>query len=208
MSYPTLSKKSHLASDEHEISSLEFEWGLLRFHEAFERFCLQIASISGMGALAYEDVVILHVVRMHDRPKPVTIIARLLNRDDIPNIQYSLRKLASLGYIRKIKEEQSKNYVYEMTDEGRIKSDYYGRIRQELLSNQTSHIDKVDDKQAAAARLVSILTGIYDEAGRIAATYAPPIEDSVTQSDVTLRKPPSTSGKAASGRKKKGSSAE
>lgn len=195
MSDPTLYRHWHLAADEHEISTVEFEWSLLRFHEAFERFCLQLASTCGLGSLTYQDIVILHVIGMQDRPKPVTIIARLLNRDDIPNIQYSLRKLVGYGYIQKAKEEQSKNQVYSMTEEGKQRAEYYAELRRQLLSKQTAHIDKIDEKQAESARLVSILTGIYDEAGRIAATYpAPDLEE---PAPIEESKTPTTKRKAA-----------
>ena len=164
----------HLATTEHEAATTEFEWTLLRFNEAFQRFCLQIASTCGLGSLSYQELVILHVIRMQDRPKPVTVIARLINRDDIPNIQYSLRKLVSQDYVSKIKENQGKIYTYSIQPVGRERLDQYAALRGKLLTDQTATIDKIDDKLVKAGRLVSLLTGIYDEAGRISATYAMP----------------------------------
>lgn len=172
MADKNLYKNWHLAATEHDVSTTEFEWSLLRFHEAFKRFCLQLASICGLGSLAYEELIIIHVIRMQDRPKPVTIIARLLNRDDIPNIQYSLRKLISLGLIVKEKEISGKLYNYSLTQEGRDKVDRYAKYRATLLTEQTATIDKIDEKLVMSSKLISLLTGIYDEAGRISATYS------------------------------------
>eukprot|EP01155_Anaeramoeba_flamelloides_P019247 Anaeramoba_flamelloidesa573476_23.p1 GENE.a573476_23~~a573476_23.p1 ORF type:complete len:187 (+),score=29.80 a573476_23:225-785(+) len=174
MSDTTLYRNWHLAATEHDVATTEFEWALLRFHEAFQRFCLQLGSTCGLGSLTYQELIILHVIRMQDRPKPVTIIARLLNRDDIPNIQYSLRKLVSQELITKIKEPQGKIYTYAMTDDGKSKVDKYATLRATLLTEQTASIDKIDEKLVVAARLISLLTGIYDEAGRISATYSLP----------------------------------
>ncbi len=170
----SLYRSWHLGGNDHNNITTEFEWTLLRFHEAFQRYCLQIGSTAGLGNLTYQELIILNVIRMQDRPKPVTIIARLLNRDDIPNIQYSLRKLTSLDLIEKDKESSSKIHNYAMTSLGREKIDRYAELREALLTTQTSSIDKVDEKMAESARLISLLTGIYDEAGRIAATYATP----------------------------------
>ena len=181
MSDKALYKNWHLGSTEHEAATTEFEWTLLRFHEAFQRFCLQLASTCGLSTLTYQELIILHVIRMQGRPKPVTIIARLLNRDDIPNIQYSLRKLVSQGYISKTKESQGKIFAYAMTEVGKNKLNKYAALRGKLLTDQTATIDKIDEKQVVAGKLVSLITGIYDEAGRISATYSVPDEDSDEQ---------------------------
>ena len=171
-----LYKSWHLARTEHDAYTTEFEWALLRFHEAFQRFCLQVGSTSGLSNLTYHELIILHVIRMQDRPKPVTIIARVLNRDDIPNIQYSLRKLVNLELIEKVKEPHGKIHTYAMTPEGKKKVDRYAELRETLLTTQTSSIDRVDEKLMESAKLISLLTGIYDEAGRISATYSCPID--------------------------------
>ena len=173
----SLYRSWHLARTEQDAITTEFEWVMLRFNEAFERFCLQLGSTVGLGSLSYQELIILNVIRMQDRPKPVTIIARLLNRDDIPNIQYSLRKLAGLELIVKEKEPQGKNFNYAMTDVGRQKLNLYAELRGRLLTDQTSSIDKVDEKLQQTARLISMLTGIYDEAGRISATYSSDLAD-------------------------------
>ncbi len=193
----------HLATTEHEAATTEFEWTLLRFNEAFQRFCLQVASTCGLGSLNYQELIILHVIRMQDRPKPVTVIARLINRDDIPNIQYSLRKLVTQGYISKIKESQGKIFAYSIKDIGRERLDQYASLRGQLLTDQTATIDKIDEKLFHAGRLVSLLTGIYDEAGRISATYAVPeirekeIEQSASEDNSAPPAKPAKRGRKA-----------
>ncbi|ABI57810.1 winged helix DNA-binding protein [Alkalilimnicola ehrlichii MLHE-1] len=163
----------HLARTEHEALTTEFEWSLLRFQEAFQRFCLQVASISGLGSLNYSELIILHVINMQSHPQPSALIARQLNRDDLPNIQYSLRKLIKQGLVEKVKDTGGKTYCFDATDKGRELLQHYARLRHELLTEQTKNIEQIDRKLFETGRLISLLTGLYDEAGRISATYSP-----------------------------------
>lgn len=162
----------HLGRDAHEAVTTDFEWTLLRFQQAFERYVAQLAAVSGMAELSYPEVVILHVVRMQDRPKTAASIARQLNRDDIPNIQYILRKLVRVKLVRKVREPlAAKTFAYEVTRRGRALLDRYADLRVEVLTRQMHDIEDIDRRLRETARLVSLLTGLYDEAGRVAAAY-------------------------------------
>lgn len=163
----------HLARSSHEATSTDFEWSILRFQQAFERWITQLAAITGLSELSYIEIVIMHVIRMQDRPKTAASIARQLNRDDIPNIQYCLRKLVKVELCRKTTEGGSKTSAYEVTDKGKQLTDSYAELRREILTNQTNNIDKVDEKLREATKVISLLTGLYDEAGRISASYSP-----------------------------------
>lgn len=161
----------HLGRDAHEAATTDFEWSLMRFQQAFERYVMQLAAVTGMHELSFPEVVILHVIRMQDRPKTAAVIARQLNRDDIPNIQYSLRKLVKLKLARKVRESGGKFYAYEVTRRGRTVVDRYADLRRQVVTEQMNNIEDVDRKLRENGRLVSLLTGLYDEAGRIAAAY-------------------------------------
>jgi predicted MarR family transcription regulator len=161
----------HLAKDETELSITELEYGVIRFHEAFTRWITTIGELTGMGGLKYTEHVIIHVIRMQDRPKTTATIARLINRDDMPNIQYSLRKLESAGLIRKRKEKGAKNYAYEMTARGLAVTDEYAKIRTELLVNNLQALTGIDRRAADTAQMLSIMTGIYEESARNSASF-------------------------------------
>ena len=60
----------------------------------------------------------LHIIRMNDRPKTIKDLARLTNRDDVPNIQYSLRKLIGAALVIR-KGSGRSGVTYEVTKEGR-----------------------------------------------------------------------------------------
>lgn len=166
----------HLAESQHEATTTEFEWGILRYQQAFERWITQLANITGMGDLSYIEIIIIHVIRMQERPKTAADIARQLNRDDIPNIQYCLRKLVKSGLVQKTKDSKNKVIAFEVTPRGKKLTDNYAELRKQILTEQTMNIEDVDEKLIQINRLISLMTGLYDEASRITATYSP-IED-------------------------------
>jgi predicted MarR family transcription regulator len=168
---PTPQRNWHLARTPHEAATTDFEWSLLRFTQAWERWVMQLGGLSGMEELSYIEIVVLHVIRMQDRPKTGAQIARQLNRDDIPNIQYCLRKLEKMKLCRKVREKASKTFAYEATGAGRLLTDNYAEMRRHLLTEQSKIIGQVDIKLAEATKLINLMTGLYDEAGRISATY-------------------------------------
>lgn len=172
-----LHRKWHLGGDEHSVITTEFEWATMRFHNAFERYCLQVGGISGSTDLTFQELVLLHIVFMQHHPQTATSLARQLNRDDIPNIQYILRKLADAGLIIKNKEVRGKTITYSVSDTGELKLKQYAQIRSKLLIEQTKYIDNIDEKLKDVSHLLGILAGIYDEAGRISATYSPISKD-------------------------------
>ena len=161
----------HLAKDETELNITEVEYAVIRFHEAFTRWIITIGELTGMAELKYTEHVILHVIRMQDRPKSTATIARLINRDDMPNIQYSLRKLEGAGLVRKRKEKGAKLYVYEITPRGVTVTDEYARIRSELLVKNLQALTDIEKRAADTAQMLSILTGLYEEAARNSASF-------------------------------------
>lgn len=165
----------HLAKNELEFNATEFEWSMIRFNEAFGRFVLATGTVTIMPNvdIKYQEHVILHVIRMNGRPKNSATIARLLNRDDIPNIQYSLRKLESAGLIEKQKDRASKIYSYVATEKGIQLTDEYCKLKSEVLTKRLEDISGVSEKLEKTARFLSLLTGIYEEAARDSATFTP-----------------------------------
>jgi predicted MarR family transcription regulator len=162
----------HLARSPHEALSTDYEWSILRFQQAFERWITQLADITGLAELSYIEIIIMHVIRMQNRPKTAASIARQLNRDDIPNIQYCLRKLVKMDLCRKI-SEGGKVTAFDVTEKGKQMTDRYAEVRRQILTEQTKNIDRVDEKLRDTTRIISLLTGLYDEAGRITASYSP-----------------------------------
>ena len=92
----------HLAASDAERVMAEFEHALICLGEAFGRYNLQgLAGASGDTSFSGQDNMVLHIIATLDRPKSLSDISRFMNRDDLANIQYSLRKLMKAGLIEK-----------------------------------------------------------------------------------------------------------
>lgn len=170
-----LDRQWHLAQTEEELKVTDFEiqlwrvfFGFLRWQQECER------NVNGTNLLG-QDLSVLHVIRMKDRPKSITDIARLLNRDDTFNIQYSVRKLTKMGLIQSAKISGSKSVAYQMTSEGIKNTDNLAQARKKILIEM--FINNNDDLDLEiATKTLSKLKSIYDAAEHAAASHVPPIE--------------------------------
>lgn len=170
-----LDKHWHLATDDFEVGLTELEFSIFRVSAAFERWqgdclgCCHGQSFSGT------DTALLHVIRMHDRPKSISELARLLKRDDLSNLQYGTRKLLKAGLIEKSRQAGSKKDVtYQVSALGRDVTDRYARFRQELLISMTRETaGRVDFE--SLARALNMMSAMYDQASCVAATHRLPM---------------------------------
>lgn len=160
----------HLAETAGEVEVTELEFALMRAFEGFGRWQSEcLAGVCEMAALGPENA-LLHLIRMHNRPKSIKDLARLTNRDDVPNIQYSLRKLIGAGLVAR-KGAGRSGVSYEVTGEGRRVTDDYGALRRRLLLAELGNLPGFSTRLAEAARVLNVLTGIYEEVARVAATH-------------------------------------
>jgi len=141
----------------HEAVTTEFEWAVKQFRNSYERFSLHVASRCGFGHLSFAEVVLVHLIRMQDRPQTAALLARQLNVDGISNVQYSLRKLMKYRLVSKKISGSGKLQTYEATEKGHAFMKEYRPHRRSLLTARTRNI-----------------AGTYDEAGRVAATFPAP----------------------------------
>ncbi|WP_370741347.1 winged helix DNA-binding protein [Thalassovita mangrovi] len=162
--------KWHLSSDDPEIATTEMEFSLMRTFESFGRWQVEcLIAASGLTMSGPENA-LLHIIRMNDRAKSIKELARLTNRDDIPNIQYSLRKMLSEGLISKQGTSRT-GVTYEATEKGREITDFYASIRRRLLVEKIDDIPDFVERMQEVSRTLNILSGIYEEAARVAATH-------------------------------------
>jgi predicted MarR family transcription regulator len=61
--------------------------------------------------------------------------------------------------------------TYEVTAEGRRVTDDYGAVRRRLLLAAVQNLPGFSDRLAEATRTLNILSGIYEEIARTAATH-------------------------------------
>lgn len=166
-----LDKHWHLAENDYEVELTELEFSILRVAAAFERWRADCVGCSIDSAFSGADTAVLHVIRMHNRPKSISEIGRLLNRDDLSNLQYGVRKLANAGVIRKAGSGESKKGVtYEVTELGCEVTDRFAQFRRELLIPLTRSMSTDIDLEDVA-KVLNLLAGIYDQASCIAAAH-------------------------------------
>ncbi|WP_431301120.1 winged helix DNA-binding protein [Tabrizicola sp. BL-A-41-H6] len=160
----------HLAESAVEVDTTELEFALMRTFEGFGRWQSEcLASVCDLAATGPENA-LLHIIRMNERPKSIKDLARLTNRDDVPNIQYSLRKLIGAGLV--VRQGAGRSGVtYEVTEEGRRVTDDYGALRRRLLIGAIAGVPGFSDRLAEATKALNLLSGIYEEIARVAATH-------------------------------------
>jgi predicted MarR family transcription regulator len=160
----------HLARTPLEIDVTEVEYALMRSYEAFGRWQAEcLATVIEFSATGAENA-LLHVIRMNDRPKTIHDLAHMTNREDIPNIQYSLRKLIKGGLVRRSGSGRA-GVTYSASERGIEVTDQYAKLRKTLLVQALSNVPDFDTRLSEAARTFELLTGIYEQVARIAATH-------------------------------------
>jgi predicted MarR family transcription regulator len=169
---PVFDKHWHLAENDIELNFTELEFAILRINSAFDRWQRDCLACCVDGGLSGVDNAVLHTIRMHDRPKSISEVARLLNRDDLSNLQYSLRKLAKAGLIERAANGNSKrSAAYQVTDRGTQVSDLFAQLRRELLLSLTGSINNLEEDIQTACKVLNLASGLYDHASTVAASH-------------------------------------
>ena len=146
-----------LGRTEREREFLEFEQALICASEAFYRFAGIILGPEGKTHnLTGHENVILQQLMFLPKPRSVSDLSRFTNRDDISNIQYSLRKLAAAGLIEKVPGTANRALTEAMVQR-----------RRELLIDPSANLKDVEAQLRAATAAMSLLTGLYDHVSRV-----------------------------------------
>jgi predicted MarR family transcription regulator len=160
----------HLARTPLEIEVAELEYAVMRAFEAFGRWQVEcLANVIDFTASGPENA-LLHIIRMNERPKSIRDLAYMANREDIPNIQYSLRKLIKGGLVVRSGSGRA-GVSYEVTPLGREVTDQYAEVRAALLINAIRRVPAPAQRLKATAQTLDLMVGIYAQAARTAATH-------------------------------------
>lgn len=165
-----LDRSWHLARTPQEMDVADIEYALIRCFEAFGHWQAEcLASVVEFSASGPENA-LLHMIRANDRPKSVRDLSHMANRQDVPNIQYSLRKLIKGGLVAKSGSGRS-GVTYETTELGRDVCDRYADVRAELLIASVGRLPELAKHLPDAAHALDLMTGIYEQSAREAATH-------------------------------------
>ena len=157
----------HLADGGHEAAVTEFEQALICAGEAFVRFA---GALLGPEArehnLSGQDCVILQQLVTAGEPRRVADLLRFANREDVSNVQYSLRKLIKAELVQLIRGATNRDAAYAVTERGLAVTNRLVASRRELLMRPTGAIAGLDDQLRALTDTLGLLTGLYDHGTR------------------------------------------
>jgi predicted MarR family transcription regulator len=164
---PRIVSSAHLVSPQSAEMS-EFEFGLIVAGNAFHRWIMHCMSAAGLKDLTPLDVLVLHHVTHRARDKRLADICFIMNVEDTHLINYSLKKLQGLGVVASSKN--GKEVTYAATDTGKAYVERYRAIRETCLINALKADDALNRDIGELARLLRVLSGVYDQAARAAAS--------------------------------------
>jgi predicted MarR family transcription regulator len=158
---------AHLVSPQSAEMS-EFEFGLIVAGNAFHRWITHCMSAAGLKDLTALDVLVLHHVSHRARDKRLSDIAFIMNVEDTHLINYSLKKLQGLGVV--VSSKNGKEVTYSPTEAGKDFVIRYRAIREDCLIDTLNADDGLNQDIGELARLLRVLSGMYDQAARSAAS--------------------------------------
>ena len=164
----------HLAKNDVELQLVNFEFLFWRTYYNCIRWQEDCQSCIADDHLTAHEIAILHIIRMKERPKSIYEIGRLLNRDDTPNIQYGIKKLIALNYIRKVdvkSDKMKKAIAYQITEEGIKNTDAYTQARNNILLNIIKEYNQNELQFEEAKKTLFTMKGLYEEASRLVASF-------------------------------------
>ena len=160
----------HLARTETERRLSEFEFRLERLAQAYYRWKAACLAAVCNVPLTGDDVAVLNVVRMGDEPKRLSEIGQLVNRVDVPNLQYATRKLVRSGLIETEGSSSRKETRYRATLTGRSVTEAYAALRAATLPPMLEALEGWADKSEAAGAHLELVASLYAQAAQIAIT--------------------------------------
>ncbi|MBS3912640.1 MAG: winged helix DNA-binding protein [Hydrogenophaga sp.] len=164
---------THIVSSAHLVSPQsaemsEFEFGLIVASNAFHRWVVHCMAAAELKDLMPLDVLVLHHVSHRTRNKRLSDICFIMNIEDTHLVNYSLKKLVSLGVVASSKS--GKEVTYAATEAGSATVQRYREIREQCLIQALHADDALNKDIGELARLLRVLSGMYDQAARSAAS--------------------------------------
>ncbi len=157
----------HLATDDAwELSELEY--GLIITSNAFNKWIVRCISAAGQHEMNPLDILVLHHINHRNRSKRLTDVCFMLNIEDTHTVNYAIKKLIKLSLISG--EKQGKEIYYTATTEGKKLCDEYRKVREECLLQALKMLDVPEGSMSEKASFLRMLSGIYDQASRAAAS--------------------------------------
>ncbi len=146
----------HLARTETERRLSDFEFGLERLTQAYYRWKAACLAAVCDVPLTGDDVAVL--------------IGQLLNRVDVPNLQYATRKLVRVGLIETEGSSSRKETRYRATATGRSVTEAYAALRAATLPPMLEALDGWAAKSETTSIHLDLISSLYAQAAQVAIT--------------------------------------
>ena len=166
----------HLCQSEKEIPVTMIEYSFIRTFGAFERWMAECQGAAAHMPMSSTDNMVLNLIRMREVPKGIGELARFFNRDDVSNIQYSLRKLQAAGLIEKNSSKKRRGASYQVTEKGRKATDEFARLRRKLFVAAVPKLADWERQIATTRRVLELMQGVYENAS-LSLMFNAPAED-------------------------------
>lgn len=163
---PIVSSEHLTSPDSWHLS--EFEYGIIIAQHAFSRWMVRCMNAAGHPDFSPLDVLVLHNVNHRKRAKRLVDICFVLHVEDSHTVNYSLKKLIKLGLLNK--EKRGKEIFYSTSEEGDKACRTYREVRERCLTSVYRNLDREGSEISEAATLLRLLSGLYDQASRAAAS--------------------------------------
>ena len=158
---------AHLAAGGSPALS-ETEFGMILAMHAFERWVVRCMAASGVPNLSPLEVIILHIVRHRDRPKPCADVSLILDIEESYVASYALRKLEAAGLVRTYRVGKEK--LVEATQSGVDACTRYAQLREQILVRPLRSSGPGEETLSATGEVLRAISGYYNQAARSAAT--------------------------------------
>ena len=165
-SRPIVSSAHLVSEDAAELSESEF--GLNMVINAYHRWIVRCTAAAGQDGLGALDVLVLHLVNHREREKRLSDLCFLLNIEDSHVVNYSLKKLFKLGLVAT--DRRGKETFYAISAAGEDLCRRYREIRESCLIASHGALGEGNAEIGEAARMLRVLSGLYDQAARAAAS--------------------------------------
>ena len=135
MKKETKDLEMHLAQDEEAKAILELGFFLIQAYQRLKYFLEEAEKMLNGTKLHINEIVVLHIIRIHNTPKSVSVIHLLADFYDDYLIAYTIKKLVKLKLIQKVRSKEAKNTGanYQITELGVQHTDAYVNLRKQTL---------------------------------------------------------------------------
>jgi predicted MarR family transcription regulator len=140
------------------------ELAMIRANEAFARWIVLLHRSVDGTSIGWQEVVLLHTIRMCGGAQNLSELLLFLNRNDVSTIQYSLRKLEQFELVERVTGRSKREAGYKLTARGIEATQKYAAQREKLLVSLMGELSGYATSLDSAAAAFERLTALFDQA--------------------------------------------